>query len=175
MFNFAKAQKHNINKCKRNVVITAQLKNSFTLRGWTLVSDHIVHPLPHPADSLATSVLLHVQLEKTVCVHLKTSKPAVHGASAWDVKFEVPASEVQFVMCFEVLVTFHPPLSHVYSRLWTLSRLNRDLASSQKPPNGSSHSHSLLKTLTLICESIKTKLWRYRCKVAGGLIEGKLS
>jgi len=70
-----------------------------------------VHPLPHPADSLDTSVLLHVQLEKTVCVQLKTSKPVVHGASAWDVKFEVLASEVQFVMSFEGLVTFQPPQS----------------------------------------------------------------
>jgi len=48
------------------------------------------------------------------------------------------------------------------------------LASSQKPPNGSSRSHSLLKTLTLICESIKIEMWRYCWKVVGGLIEGKL-
>lgn len=124
---------HKVNKCKDKCSERSTVKTFFHIE-WLSPSQwsHSI-PLPHPADSLATSVLLHVQLEKTDCVHLQTSKPAVHGASAWDGTFEVPASEVQFVMCFEGLVTFHPPQSqssdppppHIYSRLWTPSRLNR--------------------------------------------------
>lgn len=155
MFNFVQGQ-FMLDKCREGSTVQ---KVFYIFSGWTVVCDSITQCIP----SLSSKFMSHCpqalyymyksREEKTVCVHLKTSKPdagslcvglgcEIRGAGQWG-----SVCDVLWRTCY-ILPPTEPRLRQnpLFQTLNAKEECAEyDLASSQKPPTGSSHSHSLLK------------------------------